>query len=99
MMQGMPQSLRSQIFTAYGIDQQSSSKFEIDHLISLDLGGSNSPANLWPQALNPKPGAHEKDRVESFLHSQVCAGTLDLKQAQIKLATDWLAVYEQMPKG
>lgn len=98
-MQGMPQSLRNQVFAEYGIKGQDRTKYEIDHLVSLDLGGSNAIANLWPQALNSKPGFHEKDRVESFLHSQVCAGTISLQQAQSEIATDWLNVYEQMPKG
>jgi hypothetical protein len=50
--------------------------YEEDHLISLELGGHpTSEKNLWPEAYKPKPGAREKDRVENFLHDEVCAGT------------------------
>lgn len=59
---------------------------EIDHLISLELGGSNDEANLWPQD-GPIPNA--KDTVENRLHRQVCAGQITLAQAQQKIRTDW----------
>ena len=66
--------------------------------MSLELGGSNEIANLWPEAANPRPGFHEKDQVENYLHGQVCSGAIPLDQAQVQIATNWLAVYEQMPK-
>src|SRR5205807_6881224 len=31
---------------------------EVDHLVSLELGGSNVRANLFPQAADPRPGSH-----------------------------------------
>lgn len=62
-------------------------------------GGSNNIANLWPEAASPKPGFHEKDQIENYLHDQVCSGAIPLKQAQIEIATNWLAVYNRMPKG
>jgi len=61
--------------------------------VSLELGGSNDIANLWPEAAVPKPGFHEKDKVENYLHNQVCNGSITLKQAQIEIATNWLNVY------
>ncbi len=45
----------------------------------------------------PRPGFHEKDKVENYLHDQACSGGLSLQQAQIEVATNWLAVYQQMP--
>jgi hypothetical protein len=51
------------------------SDYEEDHLISLELGGNPVDIeNLWPEAYAPTPGAHEKDRVENWLHNQVCRG-------------------------
>ena len=71
--------------------------YEEDHLISLELGGSpTDPRNLWPQFYNPKPGAREKDVVESYLHKEVCEGRLTLKDAQQAIATDWYKVYLQI---
>jgi hypothetical protein len=69
---------------------------EVDHLISLELGGADEVENLWPQPYEPRPGAHEKDAVENWLHAQVCAGSIPLGQAQAQIATDWYAVYLKM---
>ncbi len=70
----------------------------MDHLVSLELGGSNDIANLWPEAANPTPGFHQKDQVENYLHDQVCSGAISLSEAQVEIATDWLSVYQRMPK-
>jgi hypothetical protein len=84
---------------AYGIDRARcvGSKYEVDHLISLELGGSNELANLWPQPYLPRPGAREKDVVEGWLHRQVCSGAVSLQEAQHEIATDWYAVYLRVP--
>jgi hypothetical protein len=69
--------------------------YELDHLISLELGGCpDCLTNLWPEAYNPKPGAHEKDKVENFLHRQVCSGAMTLDEAQHEIVQDWYKVYE-----
>jgi hypothetical protein len=60
--------------------------FVIDHLIPLELGGSNARANLWPQ---PRTDALAKDRVEDALHTLVCDGRLSLTIAQRAIAADW----------
>jgi len=71
--------------------------YEIDHLISLELGGSNDITNLWPQPYLPTPAAHEKDEVENWLHRQVCSGKMTLAAAQYAIAQDWYTVYLEMP--
>lgn len=82
---------------AYGASQHPPvGSFEIDHLVSLELGGSNSVLNLWPEPAAPKPGFHEKDQVENELHREVCAGTLSLDSAVHVIATNWLAVYRRL---
>lgn len=73
-------------------------KFEIDHLISRELGGADDVRNLWPQPYDPRPGAHEKDRVENWLHRQVCAGTISLAEAQRKIRDAWYPTYLEMLK-
>jgi len=73
--------------------------YEVDHFISLELGGSNDKKNLWPEPYDPRPGAHEKDRVENYLHAQVCNGSISLEEAQKEISTDWYAVYQQMQAG
>ena len=69
--------------------------YELDHLISLELGGCpDCVSNLWPEPYNPKPGAHEKDKVENFLHRQVCSGAITLDEAQHEIVQDWYKVYQ-----
>lgn len=87
---------KSQVFTEYGITSHTSGQYEVDHFISLELGGSNDITNLWPEAANPVPGFHEKDKVENYLHQQVCSGVLSLEQAQTLERTDWVTVYYSM---
>lgn len=71
--------------------------YEEDHLISLELGGSpTDPKNLWPEPYNIPYGAHQKDKVENYLHKQVCAGKIPLSEAQHEIATDWIAVYKRI---
>jgi hypothetical protein len=93
-------SLKNQVYTEYGIQSHMSmsGQYEVDHLISLELGGSNDIANLWPEAAAPVPGFHQKDAVENYLHSQVCSGKMSLLEAQRAIATNWLEVYNRMPK-
>jgi len=92
-VRNVPQSVKNKVFAEYGITKHPTGAYEVDHLVSLELGGSNDIANLWPEAAVPKPGFHEKDKVENYLHNQVCNGSITLKQAQIEIATNWLNVY------
>ncbi len=97
-VRNVPDSVKNQVFDEYGIASHSAGEYEVDHLISLELGGSNDIANLWPEAAEPRPGFHEKDKVENYLHAQVCNGAMSMADAQNIIATDWLSVYNQMPK-
>ena len=97
-VRNVPSSEKDQVYAEYGISSHYAGQYEVDHLVSLELGGSNDIANLWPEAASPKPGFHEKDQVENYLHDQVCSGAISLKDAQNEIATNWLAVYNRMPK-
>lgn len=87
------QSLKDAVYAEYGILTHASGEYEVDHFISLELGGSNDITNLFPEAAYPKPGFHEKDKVENKLHQKVCAGEMTLAEAQKEIATDWVQVY------
>lgn len=65
--------------------------YEIDHLISIELGGAESESNLWPQPVDGPGviGFHTKDAVENRAHSAVCAGRITLKQAQDGISGNW----------
>lgn len=97
-VRNVPYSEADQVYAEYGIYHHYSGEFEDDHLVPLEIGGSNDIANLWPEAANPTPGFHQKDQVENYLHDQVCSGAEPLKQAQVEIATNWLAVYNRMPQ-
>jgi hypothetical protein len=96
-VRNVPTSEKDQVYAEYGIASHYPGQYEVDHLVSLELGGSNDIANLWPEAASPTPGFHQKDQVENYLHDQVCSGAVSLQQAQVEIATNWLSVYNQMP--
>jgi len=97
-VRNVPESEKNQVYAEYGVKSHSAGQYEVDHLVSLELGGSNDISNLWPEPAEPRPGFHEKDKVENYLHEQVCNGSISLQDAQIQIATNWLAVYNQLPK-
>jgi hypothetical protein len=91
-------STKRKVFAEYGLDPDKidTSKYEIDHLISLELGGSNDIKNLWPQSYVTKPyNAHVKDVLENRLHHLVCSGKLDLRTAQKEISSDWISAYRK----
>jgi hypothetical protein len=81
----------------YGYRDRNPRHYEEDHMIPLELGGDpTDPGNLWPEPWKTKPNAGDKDKVENYLHDQVCKGKILLHEAQKEITTDWVAVYNQM---
>src|SRR3954464_4112940 len=68
---------------------------EVDHLISLELGGSNAIRNIWREPYAGRWGARTKDVLENRLHELVCEGKLTLRSAQRQEAGDWVAAYRR----
>ncbi len=91
----VPESVKNEVYREYGITSHQPGEYEVDHLISLELGGSNSIRNLWPQPYQGDWNAHIKDKLENELHARVCNGQLNLKTAQQAIATDWIAAYDK----
>lgn len=60
---------------------------ELDHLVSLELGGANDARNLWVEA-GPIP--NPKDAVENALNHAVCDGKVTLRAAQLEIARNWI---------
>ncbi len=96
-VRNVPQALKQSVYAAYGITTRQPGQYEMDHLVSLELGGSNDQSNLFPEAADPRPGFHEKDQVENYLHDQLCSHKMTLPQVQTAIATNWLQVYNQLP--
>lgn len=93
-VRNVPIEVKRQVYASYGIRRHEPGEYEIDHLISLELGGSNSIRNLWPESFRTSPwNAHVKDALENELHRRVCAGTIDLAKAQQIIAQDWVMGY------
>jgi hypothetical protein len=90
----VPQSRKDAIYAAYGMTRHfNGHNGEVDHLVSLELGGTNATANLFPEAASPRPGSHEKDRLENELHDEVCSGQISLRRAQTLIAGNWVKAY------
>ncbi|MEA2272490.1 MAG: hypothetical protein QOI98_1198 [Solirubrobacteraceae bacterium] len=92
-VRNVPQSVKNVVFRAYGVTSHSRATYEVDHLVPLELGGSNAQANLFAEPAGPQPGFHQKDGLENRLHAQVCRGSRSLKSAQRGIARDWLTLY------
>jgi hypothetical protein len=93
----VPQSEKAAVEREYGLEARPYGRtLEIDHIVPLELGGSNSIANLFPERANAGPGYHVKDRLENRLHVLVCAGALPLRTAQREIARDWRALYSKV---
>lgn len=75
---------------------------ELDHLISLQLGGDPiSEKNLWFEPYyshigSERVGAREKDAVETYLKTRVCDHAISLIDAQLLIAKDWYDVYTHL---
>lgn len=78
---------REVAFAKYGVVTVNPAGYgEYDHLIPLELGGSNNASNLWPEK-GTIPNA--KDQIENAIHEAVCAGRVPLRIAQQAMAQDW----------
>ncbi len=91
----VPEAMRQKVFAAYGIKSAQINQFEVDYLITPDLGGSKSIRNLWPQPYSAQWNARVKDKLEQRLHELVCNRSLDLATAQHDIAVNWIAAYKK----
>lgn len=90
------ESVRRDVLRAYGMDGVPAANYELDALITPELGGSTDPANLWPQRYHsPVWNARVKDELEELLPRLVCSNQLTLAQAQREIAADWIAAYKK----
>ena len=92
-VRNVSETLKKDVYWEYGIYSHTTGQYEVDHIIPLELGGSNDIANLYPEAAEPRPGFHEKDQLENLLHQKVCDGEITLSKAQTMIAVDWASAY------
>jgi hypothetical protein len=92
-------SLKEEAFARYGVRLAGSKGEVLDHLVPVELGGSDDVENLWPQPAAGEWNASQKDALEQKLHAMVCDGTITLKQAQTAIRKDWTQAYTQYVAG
>jgi hypothetical protein len=66
---------------------------EIDHIVPLELGGSNSIANLFPEPGKGTANYHFKDHLENRLRDLVCSGGMSLHSARLGISHNWKTLY------
>jgi hypothetical protein len=95
-VRNVPESEKNQVYAEYDITHHTTGQFEIDHLISLELGGNNAIGNLWPE-LNDHPHGYlnSKDILENRLHALLCTGKVSLRSVQTLIASNWVSAYRQ----
>ncbi|HEY1657537.1 MAG TPA: hypothetical protein VGG14_04280 [Candidatus Sulfotelmatobacter sp.] len=92
----IPTSLQQKVFERYGVNQPRDGEYEVDYLITPELGGATDIRNLWPEPYHDAVwNAHVKDQLEDRLHAMVCGGQVDLATAQRDIASDWIAAYRK----
>jgi len=99
-IRNVPESLKKKIYAQYNVKNHEgyctgTEGCEIDHLISLELGGSNDIKNLWPQSFEGPYSAHLKDKLENKLHVLVCTNQITLEEAQYSISTNWILAYKK----
>ena len=88
-------SIEDQVLEEYGVSVAARHGYQLDYLITPELGGSDDIHNLWPEPYSSTSwNAHVKDALEDHLHDMVCQGKLPLATAQEEIATDWIAAYK-----
>ena len=76
---------KQKIANHYGVPKKDWPKYEFDHLIPLNAGGSDDITNIWPQPLDE---AKLKDVVEQDVYNKLKDGEIDQEQA-IQEIRDW----------
>jgi hypothetical protein len=95
-IRNVPQSEKYAVELEYGMPLRPYGRsIEIDHIVSLELGGSNALANLFPEPGNGVAGYRVKDRLENRLHDLVCTGKVTLRAAQRGIASNWEALFRR----
>ncbi len=91
---GYTNKIKFALMAAAGISRSDSAKYELDHLWSIEAGGSpTDPRNLWLQPYVNPYGAKLKDRLENRIHDRICARATTIEQGGHDLTFDWIEAY------
>ena len=88
--------VRRQVLRDYGMEQVPAEEYELDYLITPELGGIPDRRNLWPERYGSRSwNAYAKDALEHVLPQLVCSGRIDLATARREMASNWIAAYKK----
>jgi len=89
-------AIRVEVLRRYGMERVPVDEYELDYLITPELGGAPDAKNIWPQRYRSRTwNAHVKDQLEDLLPRLVCDGAISLQTAQRDIAVDWIAAYRK----
>jgi hypothetical protein len=92
-LQHLTAAAKRAVEVEYGLTGSSRSALTIDHIVPLELGGSNNVANLYPQ----RPPVHQlKQTLDSTLAARVCQGLISLGAARRQIAVNWELLYTKL---
>jgi len=92
----LPASVQKKVLKEYGVESAQSRDYQLDYLITPQLGGTDDVRNLWPEPqFSTQWNVQAKDDLEARLHQLVCQGVIDLSTAQSALAGDWVSSYKR----
>jgi hypothetical protein len=92
----VPDAVRRQVLQDYSMEHVPADQYELDYLITPELGGLTERSNLWPEPYGLRSwNAHAKDALEARLPQLVCSGELDLQTAQRDIARNWIDAYKK----
>jgi hypothetical protein len=96
LMRPITAAMRAEVLGAYGVEDVPTDQYELDYLITPELGGATDARNLWPQRYeSPVWNARVKDELERLLPQLVCSRQINLATAQHDMASDWIAAYKK----
>jgi hypothetical protein len=96
-IRNVPQAEKFQVEREYGMPAAYYGyAIEIDHIVPLELGGSNVIANLFPEPGSGAANYHSKDALENRAKTAVCDGRLSLRAARRGFARNWEALYRRL---
>lgn len=97
-------TIKQAVYKEYGIRPKHAltcsgvghSCYEIDHRIALEDGGADDIKNLWPQPYDGVWNAHMKDKLENYVHKQICFGKMTVQQGQAVFLGNWIEYYQSV---
>jgi hypothetical protein len=94
--QEIPAAVRRAVLRDYGMEQVPSDEYELDYLITPELGGVPDARNVWPERYGSRMwNAGVKDQLERLLPQLVCDRQVALETAQRDIARNWIAAYKK----